>query len=124
MAKILEIDDGKGLLFPANGGKATGAVRIGGEYFEVVNSSTTEEGTHNVKTLNVTAKKLGGRKSVDIHLRRSGFKQENAPSFISNEFVVNNVKHQVVGWAHTGNTSGRALISLAVNEVVDAEFMI
>jgi len=119
--KTLNIDNNKGLLFPAENG-ATGALRIGEVYYEVINSSKTNEGTANVKTLNITVRKLGGRKSVDLHITRSNFSQERAPKFISNEFVLDGVDYQVVGWAAVSKTTGKTLLSLAVNEVKNYDF--
>ena len=119
--KTLNIDNNKGLLFPEATG-VSGAVRIGEVYYEVINSSYTTEGTNNTKTLNATVRKLGGRKSVDLHITRSPFTQEKAPKFISNEFVVDGVDYQVVGWTAVSKTTNKSLISLAVNEVKNYDF--
>ena len=117
---VLNIDPNKGLLFPTALG-CTGAVRFDGVYFEVNNSTKTTEGEPARKFLNFNLKKLGGRKSVDVKLRRSNFTGEKAPQFISNNFVLDNVEYQIVGWSHT-SANGRNMIGLAVNEVEREDF--
>jgi len=118
----LDIENMKGLLFPAAKGKCTGAVRIDGEYYEVSNSSGTTE--NDVKIMNMSFRKLGSKEgSFEVHLKRSNFKNDKAPEFISQEFIVNSLKREVVGWKHEIR-SGKSLISLAVNDVVEYEFFL
>lgn len=118
--KLLNIDNNKGLLFPAADGKALGAVKVDNVYYEVSNSSTTvEEG---VKTLNVSLKKLGGRKSIELHITRSKFEGDKAPSFVSNNFIADSIEYQVVGWSQVSKNTGKTFLSLAVNEVQQYEF--